>query len=99
MDNITILILSVVSQWVVMCFPEFKGLLTYGVNSCVPCLRYLRDVFGGVKSVTIVQRCQEVNINLCVLYLDNISDKQKYDIFWIPIYSDHHLSWLFCVLI
>ena len=54
MDNITILLLSVVSQWVVMCFPDFKGILTYGVNSCVPCLRLHQrdvssDVFGGVN--------------------------------------------------
>ena len=87
MDNITILLLSVVSQWLVMRFFDFKGILTYGVNSCVPCLPLYQhdvfnDVFGGVNVVTIVQHCQEVNINLCVSYLDNISDKQKYDIFY-----------------
>ena len=50
MDNITVLLLSVVSQGVVMCVPDFKGILTYGVNGYVPCLQlYQRHVFRGVK--------------------------------------------------
>ena len=32
----------------------------------------------GGQSVIKLQRCQEVNINVCVSYLDNISDKQNY---------------------
>ena len=35
----------------------------------------------GGQSVTIVQRCQEFNINLCVSYLVNILDKQNYGLY------------------
>ena len=85
-DNVTTLLLNVVLQWVVMRFPDFIGILTYGVISCVPCLRLYQnnvssDVSGGVKVSYQRSTCQGVNINLCVSYLDNISDKQNYGLF------------------
>ena len=54
MDDVTTLLPSVVSRWVVMRFPDLKGILTYGVISCVLCLRLYQpdvssDVSGGVK--------------------------------------------------
>ena len=32
----------------------------------------------GGQSVILVQRCHEININLCVSYSDIISDKQNF---------------------
>ena len=39
MDNVRTLLLSFVSQWVVMRFPDFKGILTFGDISYILCLR------------------------------------------------------------
>ena len=55
LSNVATLLLSVASQWVVMCFPDVKEILTYCVISCVPCLRlYQPDVSSDVSGVVKV---------------------------------------------
>ena len=88
MNNITILLLRVESQWAIKTesSKEYSHLELIGVqHECDDISMMSLVMFSdGWKSVTFIYHCQEVIIT----YVSHISDKQKF--FYIPIYSDYH---------
>ena len=92
MDNITILLLRVESQWAIKneSSKEYSHLELIGVQHECDNINMMSLVMFSDrwKSVTIIYHCQEVIIT----YVSHISDMQKFNriFFNIPIYSDYH---------